>query len=68
MGAEIIVRTNVLAEARNLPVGMEIYAKDRYGWVGEVAETYAEAPPWPPATELSNGSTTGPSTNGAGST
>ena len=72
MGADIIVRTNVLAEAGNLPVGMEIYAKDRYSWVSEVAKTYEGAPPWPsPETRSStepSSSATAQSTNGSKST
>lgn len=41
----IILRTGMLKEMKDFPVGAEIYGKDKLSWEKEVAHTFDVLPP-----------------------
>lgn len=45
MGNDIVVRTILLENGKDLPPGAEIFGKARLPWEKEVAQTFAVMPP-----------------------
>lgn len=45
LGDKLVVRTILLDQGKKLPVGAEIFGKDRLSWEKEVATTFDVLPP-----------------------